>query len=119
MATTSLDIAERTVNAAPAVAHDAARAEIEKRAELHVVAGQAAGRPSGGQVAQVGVPSLETAGAGCGRRAAAATAVTAPSTALVRCLPTRLPPAPAPAPILMRRIGHRPRVAALAFRHRR
>ena len=44
MATTSLETPKRKVNAAPLAA--GAGAPIEKRAELHVVAGQAAGRPS-------------------------------------------------------------------------
>jgi 23S rRNA (adenine2503-C2)-methyltransferase len=45
MATTSLDIARRNGTAAPVAATDTAR-DIEKRADLHVVAGQAVGRPS-------------------------------------------------------------------------
>ena len=66
MATTSLDIAKRNRNAAPLAASEGA--PIEKRAELHVVAGQAAGRPSlvgltreelKAHLAAIGVPERE------------------------------------------------------------
>jgi 23S rRNA (adenine2503-C2)-methyltransferase len=66
MATTSLDTPKRTVNAAPFAAGEGA--PIEKRAELHVAAGQAAGRPSlvgltreelKAQLAAIGVPERE------------------------------------------------------------
>lgn len=62
MAATSLDIARRNADAAPG------RDAIEKRADLHVVAGQAAGRPSlvgltrdelKAKLAGIGVPERE------------------------------------------------------------
>ena len=65
MATTSLDIARRNTGAATAVVPGDA---IEKRADLHVVAGQATGRPSlvgltrdelKARLAAVGVPARE------------------------------------------------------------
>src|SRR5215210_1329749 len=65
MATTSLDIAKRN---RPASVADADAAGIEKRADLHVVAGQAAGRPSlagltrdelKAKLAGIGVPERE------------------------------------------------------------
>src|SRR5215207_4714798 len=66
MATTSLDTPKRPINAAPPAAGEGA--PIEKRAELHVAAGQAAGRPSlvgltreelKQKLAAIGVPERE------------------------------------------------------------
>src|SRR5918992_1202011 len=68
MATTSPYIAKPNASAAPSAAGQGVRGPIEKRAELHVVAGQAAGRPSlvgltreelKAKLAAMGVPERE------------------------------------------------------------